>query len=89
MDFNQLFHRDIQHNDGVYEVTLAPKEGYCIVTCENKYDEMTLRVRKLDLPRIGSRKTINGKNVKVTDIETDEDAHVWVLGDGGLKERIA
>lgn len=86
MDINEVFKCNVTPNDdGGYDVTLAVRNGMKVVVCDNGYDEVTLKVRDVIFPKIGSRRTIGGRLVKVKDIEIDSAGHVFVVSDIGEK----
>lgn len=86
MNINDVFDCGVTPNDdGGYDVTLATRDGMKVVVCDNGYDEVTLKVRDVIFPKIGSRRTIGGRLVKVKDIEIDSAGHVFVVSDIGEK----
>lgn len=86
MDITDVFDCAVTPNgDGGYDVTLAVLDDMKVVVCDNGYDEVTLKVRDVIFPKIGSRRTIGGRLVKVSDIKIDSAGHVFVVSDTGEK----
>lgn len=86
MDINEIFDAEIvETDDNGYDVVLKPKDDMKVVVCEKGYDKVTMMVRDVVLPKIGSRRTIGGRLVKVKDIEIDSTGHIFVIADTGDK----
>ena len=73
-----LFDFDVTEVDGGYDVELAAK-GYLIVYSEVHDGGVSLKLRDISLPRIGSHKMIDGKAIKVKSIEGDKSGRVFVV----------
>lgn len=65
------------------EITLP--DGWCVAVCENHTSGVTMKFRKIKLPKVGSRLTINGMLVKVNAIEFDSEGRISIIGDDGNK----
>lgn len=86
MDINEIFEVEVTAtDDNGYDVVLRTRDDMKVVVCDNKYDSVTMRVRDVMLPKIGSRRTIGGRLVKVKDIDIDAAGHVFVIADTGEK----
>lgn len=86
MDVNDVFNVTvIVCEDGGYDVIVEPKDDMKVVVCDNEYDKVTMKVRDVALPRVGSRRKIGGHLVKVNDIEVDSAGHVFIISDSGEK----
>ena len=93
MDILELFNFVVTESDDGYEVVMAPRGGLSIVVCDNHIDSVTMRVRDVDLPRIGQRVSVGEgpaqRNAKVEKIEFDESGTVSIIDDMGNRHKWA
>lgn len=66
-----------------YIADIALTDGWCVVVCENNMDSVTMRIKRVDLPKVGSRRTVDGRLVKINAVECDSAGHVTIVGDDG------
>ncbi len=86
MDFNELFDATIVKVDNdCYDVTLKVRSGLKVAVCNNGYDEVTMKVRDVIFPKIGSRVMIGGNLYKVKDIDIDANGNIFIIADTGEK----
>ena len=85
MDINELFDFSPREVDGGYDVTVRPRNGMKVVVCSNGYDEMTMKLRDVVFPRIGSRTMVGGNVEKVRDVVIDDGGNIFVVNEAGLK----
>ena len=90
MDLNELFDLSVDKvGDGCYDVTLRVRNGLKAVVCDNGYDEVTLKLREVIFPKIGSRVTVDGRLVKVKNIVIDSNGNIFIVTDTDEKVRWA
>lgn len=81
MDINELFDFTIEEVDGGYDVNLKTKD--MVMAVDGDFENLTIRMRNVELPKVGSRKMIDGKLTKVSKIEVDGDAKFSVIDENG------
>lgn len=85
MDINELFEFVPKKVDNGYDIIVKPKGGMKIVVCRNGYDEMTVKLRDVIFPKVGSSRTIAGRLEKVKDIDIDGDGNIFVVNEFDIK----
>jgi hypothetical protein len=93
MDITELFDFAVTDSDGGYEVTMTPRDGLSVVVCDNHVDSVAMRLRDVDLPRIGQRVSVGEgaaqRIAKVERIEFDETGTVTIVDDMGIRHKWA
>lgn len=73
-----LFDFDVTEVDGGYDVEIAVRE-YHIAYFDSHDNGVSLKLRDVSLPAIGSRQMLNGRAIKVKSREFDASGHVFVV----------
>ena len=93
MDISELFNFAVTESDDGYEVVMTPRGGLSIVVCDNHVDSVTMKVRDVEIPRIGQRVSVGERpaqrNAKVEKVEFDENGIVSIIDDMGNKHKWA